>query len=115
MKNKRHLVAVAVMGLFATCPVIAQAEASVKIQSPANGATLDALDENRLVYEVEPGPRGDHVHVYVDNREVGILRKLKGSYLLESMAAGKRNICVKVVNKAHVPIGVEQCVNVTVN
>lgn len=113
--NRRHLLALAAIGLFTASPSLALAQGSVKIQSPANGATLDALDENRLVYEVEPGPRGDHVHVYVDNKEVGILRKLKGSYLLESMAAGKRNICVKVVNKAHVPIGLEQCVQVTVN
>ena len=55
------------------------------------------------------------MHIYVDNREVGILRTLKGSYLLETLPPGKRNICVKVVNKAHVPIGVEQCVRVTVN
>ncbi|MHB8760639.1 MAG: hypothetical protein ACYC5S_10995, partial [Thiobacillus sp.] len=70
--------------------------------------------ENRLVYSVDPGPRGDHVHVYVDDREVGILRQLKGSYLLESMASGQRDICVKVVNKAHVPIGIQDCVKVTV-
>ncbi len=113
--NRKYLLATAVISLFAASSSMAFAQGGVKIQSPANGATLDALDENRLVYEVEPGPRGDHVHVYVDNKEVGILRKLKGSYLLESMAAGKRNICVKVVNKAHVPIGVEQCVQVTVN
>lgn len=112
---RRHLLAVAALGLFAACPSLVLAQGSVKIQSPANGATLDALDENRLVYEVDPGPRGDHVHVYVDNKEVGILRKLKGGYLLESMATGKRNICVKVVNKAHVPIGLEKCVQVTVN
>lgn len=113
--NRKHLLAAAAIGLLASGPSMAASQGSVKIQSPANGATLDALDENRLVYEVEPGPRGDHVHVYVDNKEVGILRKLKGSYLLESMTAGKRNICVKVVNKAHVPIGIEQCVQVTVN
>ena len=74
----------------------------------------DALDENRLVYEVDPGPRGDHVHIYVDNKEVGILRKLKGSFLLEAPSPGKHGLCVKVVNKAHVPVGIEQCIQVTV-
>lgn len=88
--------------------------ASVAISAPADGSTLDALEENRLVYEVDPGPRGDHVHVYVDGKEAGILRKLKGSYLLESLAPGRHALCVKVVNKAHVPIGVEKCVNVAV-
>jgi len=42
----------------------------VTITSPAAGASLDAMDENKLVYEVDPGPRGDHVHVYVDGKEV---------------------------------------------
>lgn len=113
--NSRHFLSVAAIGALSVFSQAALAEGSVKITSPANGATLDAMGENRLVYDVAPGPRGDHVHVYLDDKEVGILRKLKGSYLLESLASGKHNICVKVVNKAHVPIGVGQCVNVTVN
>jgi hypothetical protein len=100
--------------LVLTLPLTALAQDKVQITSPADGATLDAMDENRLVYDVDPGPRGDHVHVYVDNKEVGILRKLKGSHLLESLDAGKRSLCVKVVNKAHVPIGLEKCIQVTV-
>lgn len=103
---------VAVMSL-AVAPVFA-AEPHVTIKAPANGAKLDALEQNRLVYEVVPGSRGDHVHVYVDGKEAGILRKLSGSYALEALTPGQRAICIKVVNKAHVPIGVEQCVKVSV-
>ena len=95
-------------------PDAAAAEPYVRITSPADGATLDAMDQNRLVYEVDPGPRGDHVHVYVDGDEVGILRQLKGSYTLETLAPGSRELCVKVVNKAHTPIGVQDCVEVRV-
>lgn len=86
----------------------------VKITAPKEGAKLDAMDQNKIAYEVSPGPRGDHVHAYVDGKEVAILRTLKGSYTLETLSPGKRNICVKVVNKGHTPIGVEQCVNVVV-
>lgn len=114
MMNSRHLLAATMLGLFLAAPMAALAQGKVVITAPKEGATLDAMAENQLVYEVEPGPRGDHVHVYVDNREVGILRKLKGSYLLETLSPGKRSICVKVVNKAHVPVGIEQCVGVTV-
>jgi len=103
------------LGLLLAFPATSLSQGKVTITSPAAGASLDAMDENMLVYEVDPGPRGDHVHVYVDNKEVGILRKLKGSYTLETLSSGKRNICVKVVNKAHVPIGIEQCVQVMVN
>lgn len=115
MTNKYWLAAALAALMLAPVPGLAQSKGKVVITSPANGATLDAMDENRLVYDVEPGPRGDHVHVYVDNKEVGILRQLKGSYLFESLASGKRDICVKVVNKAHVPVGTEKCVQVTVN
>jgi hypothetical protein len=112
--NGKHWPTALALGLLLAIPLTALGQGKVTITSPADGATLDALDQNRLVYDVDPGPRGDHVHVYVDNKEVGILRKLKGSYLLESLDSGKRNLCVKVVNKAHVPIGLEKCVQVTV-
>lgn len=112
--TRKHFLATLALGLFLANPSISFGQGKVLITSPADGATLDALDENRLVYAVDPGPRGDHVHVYVDNKEVGILRKLKGDYLLETLSSGKRNICIKVVNKAHVPVGIEECIQVTV-
>jgi hypothetical protein len=112
--NRKHFLAPVALGLLLAFPATVLAQGKVQITSPADGATLDAMDENKLVYEVDPGPRGDHVHVYVDGKEVGILRSLKGSYLLEAMPSGKRDLCVKVVNKAHVPVGIEQCVQVTV-
>ena len=112
--NRKHFLPALALGLFLAIPSTSFGQGKVLITSPTEGATLDALDENHLVYDVDPGPRGDHVHVYVDNKEVGILRKLKGSYLLETLSSGKRNICIKVVNKAHVPVGIEQCVKVTV-
>lgn len=89
-------------------------EASVKITAPANGATLDAMAQNKLVFEVMPGPKGDHVHLYVDAKEAAILRQLKGSYTLATLSPGQHDICVKVVDKGHTPIGAEQCVKVTV-
>jgi hypothetical protein len=112
--NIKQLLAIFTLGLLLAIPSTSLGQGKVLITSPADGASLDALDENRLVYEVDPGPRGDHVHIYLDNREVGILRKLKGSYLLETPSSGKHGICVKVVNKAHVPVGIEQCIQVTV-
>jgi hypothetical protein len=90
------------------------AEGSVTILSPSEGAKLDAMGENRISYEVDPGPRGDHVHLYVDGNEVAVLRQLKASYALPALDSGTRNICIKVVNKGHTPIGIEQCVKVMV-
>lgn len=93
---------------------VAASSGSVLIHSPTPGQKLDIMEQNRLDYEVTPGPNGDHVHVYVDDKEVGILRQLKGSYTFESLPEGERTICIKVVNKAHVPIGVQECVKVTI-
>jgi hypothetical protein len=42
------------------------------------------------------------------------LRKLTGRYLLEAPSPGKHGLCIKVVNKAHVPVGIQQCIQVTV-
>lgn len=101
----------------AASPVLAAKPAGkpfVKITAPAEGAKLDAMAQNKITYEVSPGPRGDHVHAYVDGKEVAILRTLKGSHTFETLEPGKHNLCVKVVNKGHTPIGVEKCVNVVV-
>ena len=88
------------------------ADASVKIISPADGTKLDAMAQNKIAYEAVPGPKGDHIHLYVDGKEAAILRQLKGTHTLETLAPGKHTICVKVVNKGHTPIGIEQCINV---
>lgn len=112
--NRKSVFGAIAVGFFLAFSAASLAQGSVVITSPAEGATLDALAENHLVYEVDPGPRGDHVHVYVDGKEVALLRKLKGSTLLETLSPGVRTMCLKVVNKGHVPIGIEKCVKVTV-
>ena len=112
--NQQHFLAPVALGLFLAVPLTAIAQGKVLITSPADGATLDAMNDIRVAYEVDPGPRGDHAHLYVDNKEVAILRKLKGDYLLDTLSSGKRSLCVKIVNKAHVPIGLGQCIQVTV-
>ena len=101
-------------------------EGSVKILSPAEGAILNAKVDNVVSYEIVPGPKGDHAHLYLDGKEVAILRKLKGSYTFayqagdqesynqDTLTPGEHTICVKVVNKNHTPIGIEKCVKVMV-
>jgi hypothetical protein len=89
-------------------------DAAVNILSPVDGAKLDAKEQNKITYDVVPGPKGDHVHVYVDGAQVALVRQLKGSYTLERLAAGGHDLCIKVVDKNHTPIGVEKCVKVTV-
>ena len=101
--------------VLAALPLVAQADAgAVTIVSPADNAKLDALAENRISYDVTPGPRGDHTHLYIDGKEVAVLRQLKGSHTLSSLEPGAHELCIKVVNKNHTPIGIEKCIRVKV-
>lgn len=113
MNAQRFIASLGLVFLVAV-PSVGLAQGKVAITSPADGATLDSMDENRIAYEVVNGPRGDHAHLYIDGKEVAILRKSKGSYPLETLSSGTRSLCVKVVNKAHVPIGIDHCIQVTV-
>ena len=76
---------------------LARAEAaSVTITSPKDGAKLKSGQPITLSYEVVTGPRGDHVHVYVDGDEVAILRELEGNFVLEPLPRGSHELAIKV-------------------
>ena len=87
-------------------------DASVTISSPANGAKVGTSGIN-VAYDVVTGPKGDHVHFYVDDKEVKVLRQLKGTYTVDSLKAGEHTLCIKIVDKGHTPIGVQKCIKVT--
>lgn len=89
-------------------------EVSIQIIAPADGAKLDAMAQTQLSYDVKPGAKGDHTHLYLDDNEIAVLRKLKGTHTLSTLSPGPHEICIKVVNKGHTPIGEEKCIKVTV-
>lgn len=89
------------------------AEAKIDITSPADGSRLEANAQSKLDYQVTLGGGADHAHLYVDGKETGLLRQMKGSYTLDPMTRGMHEICAKLVNKNHTPIGVERCIKVT--
>jgi hypothetical protein len=82
--------AVPLLALLLASAASAQ-DAAVTILSPVDGAKLDAKAQNKITYDVVPGPKGDHVHVYVDEGQVALVRQLKGSYTFESLAPGAAN------------------------
>ena len=112
MRTLKSLAALLAFGCYV--PLALADDASVTISSPADGSKLSRTAQTKINYEVVPGPKGDHTHIYVDDEEVGVLRRLKGSYTLESLAPGKHEICIKIVNKGHTPIGVQRCIKVSV-
>jgi hypothetical protein len=87
---------------------------SVMITSPKDGATLSAMGENKMDYEIKLGAGDDHFHVWIDGERGGPVRDLKGTMTLPKMTPGKHAIIVKIVDKAHVPTGPEKSVFVKV-
>lgn len=90
------------------------AASTVEISAPADGAKVSAKAPGKLDYSFSLGSDGgNHIHVYVDGDRVALLREPKGSYPLEAMKPGKHEVCIKVVNAGHAPIGVDRCIKVT--
>lgn len=87
---------------------------SVKLASPVDGAMLDAAYPVQVVYEVVPGPKVDHIHLYVDGKEAAVLREPRGTHTVTPLSSGAHEICIKAVTRSHVPTGLEQCNKVTV-
>ena len=101
-----------ILTTLAASPAVA-AEAKIDITSPADGARLDAKAQSKLAYEVTLGGEADHAHLYVDGKQVALLRQKKGSSTLDPLMPGMHEICAKMVNKNHTPTGVERCIKVT--
>jgi hypothetical protein len=95
-------------------PLAMAAESKIEIISPVDGAKLDVMEQSKLDYSVTLGSGADHIHVYVDSKESALLRQMKGSYTMENLSPGNHEICIKIVNKNHTPIGVERCIKVGV-
>jgi hypothetical protein len=112
MRPLKSLALIAAIALYT--PFALAADGSVTISSPADGAKLSRSATTTVTYDVTPGPKGDHVHLYVDNGEAAVLRQLKGSHEVGKLAPGSHEICVKEVTKAHAPTGVEKCIKVSV-
>ncbi|RJQ47958.1 MAG: hypothetical protein C4528_03850 [Gammaproteobacteria bacterium] len=98
--------------VFGAATLVFAADGSVTITAPADGATIKANTETKLEYEISPGARGDHFHLYIDGKE-NVVRALKGSYTLPKFNPGKHTVTLKVVDKGHTPTGLEKTITVT--
>lgn len=110
---KTRLLTSAALALLLGSGSALAAEGRVTISSPANDAVVSQNDNVELTYEAIPGPNGDHLHLNVDGNFVDIIRPLKGTASVGKLGPGKHHICLAVNTKAHVPTGVEGCIDVT--
>ncbi len=113
MERKRGAQAGCILILFLVImKVNAVTDPNLKILSPADGAFFKEGESIPVKYEIKPNPGGDHSHIYINHKEAGILRRKKATFTLPPLPAGEHSICMKVVNKAHTPIGQETCIKV---
>jgi hypothetical protein len=95
----------------------ALAGGSITILSPKDGAQLSSGSGNKLEYNVQLSPNGNHLHVYIDNGDPIIVRSVTGcpcSITLPDLAPGKHDIVVKEATASHAMTGVEAYTSVTV-
>lgn len=101
-------------------PVLAADAATtgaITILSPVNGAELQSGEGNKLAFDVRLSPRGNHLHVYVDDMDPIIQRNVTRcpcDVMLPRLAPGKHTIVVKEATVSHAMTGVERSVTVSV-
>ena len=95
----------------------ALAAGSITINSPKDGAELMSGSGDKLEYNVDLSPNGNHLHVYIDNQDPMIVRSVSGcpcSVDLPDLAPGKHTIVIKEATASHAMTGVEASVTVNV-
>jgi len=99
------------LAAFSLQAAVTSAEmASIKIVSPAENQRIEAGEEYQLVYEVTPGPGGDHFHVWVDGQRGPGVHDSKGVYTLPRLIFGVHDVTLMVVDKAHIPTGSQKSI-----
>ncbi len=101
---------------FANLAVAADS-GSITIISPKEGAVLQGGSGNKLEYNLHMSPNGSHLHIYVDDQDPIIGRKVSNcpcSIDLPALAPGKHVIVVKESTAGHSLTGVQSTVTVSV-
>jgi hypothetical protein len=100
-----------------TSPVFAADSAgSITISSPKNFAVLQSSG-NKLEFNIQKSPNGNHVHIYIDDQAPIVYRDVNHcpcSIDLPTLSAGKHTIVIKEATSSHAMTGVEETVTATV-
>lgn len=90
----------------------AAAGGSITIESPKDGAEINANAGIVVKFKVHHTVEGNHLHFYVDNGDPTIVREWSGTITLPGVAPGKHEICIKEARVNHVLTGLEKCISV---
>ncbi len=113
MLNVRSL-ATALLFSLSISPALAEGEGKITILSPKDGAEVDVNKPVMVSFEAVWGPKGNHLHLYLDNHRLDVIRQPKGSEDIHNvLMVGKHEICLEIETSWHFSTGVRQCVTVT--
>ncbi len=99
--------------LLVSSTAVAADEGKITILSPAEGTVIHPGDTVKVEYAAEMGPRGDHLHLYLDERRIDVLHQPKGTGEVRVLLPGAHQICLTINTGWHFSTGVKQCVNIT--
>lgn len=114
--SKIFLLCFAVVAISFANTASADSSGSITVISPKEGAALQSSG-NKLEYNLHLSSNGSHLHIYVDDQDPIIGRKVSGcpcSVDLPALTPGKHVIVVKEATAGHSPTGVQGSVTVTV-
>jgi tricorn protease-like protein len=111
--DNRLLLYFALPALLLASPAALADGGKVTILPPADGTVVSTKDKVTVSYEAVWGPKGNHLHFYLDGHRVGILRQDKGTAEVSIPMAGKHELCLEIETSWHFSTDVKQCVTVT--
>ncbi len=109
-----RILAAALLFLLSISPALAEEEGKITILSPKDGAEVSVDKPVMVSFEAVWGPKGNHLHLYLDDHRVDVIRQTKGSEDIHNMLmVGRHEICLEIETSWHISTGVRQCVTVT--
>lgn len=87
---------------------------AVRILSPSDGAIHKSDVPLTFSYEFTPRTTGDHVHAFLDDRLLIMLKEPKGTYTLPGVTPGKHAIKIDLRNADHEALGPVDSIQITV-
>ena len=113
MKKNVSIVILSLISMFLFTSTILAAEAtSVKITK----CQYEDMEETLIVeYDFVKGPKGDHVHLWIDGKEKKAVKQPKGFKLTGvKLSKGERNVELRVNDASHTELGVNDTYKLTV-
>lgn len=113
MNTRIPFLALPVLLFAGSTAFAAEAQGSLTILQPADGAVVSISEPVTIAWQAVWGPDGNHLHIYMDSRMMDIERAANGSDTIRILLPGKHEICLAIETRWHFPTGVRKCIEVT--